>query len=477
MITKVTHGWRPGGLVVYLMGPGTAEEHVRPRVIASWDGLDAGWQPEIGPRGNFDFRLGPLIGALHVPATRAGLPVSGQGQSGRGYVWHCSVRLSAEDRTLSDPEWADVARRFLDCAGIARTGDDGGPRWIAVRHADDHIHIAAVLVREDTGRRFWPHHDYRGLRRTARELETELGLTPTAAADRTAARQPQRAELEIAARQGVEPARIELARVVRQAATATTTPEEFAEELRNRGYLVELRRLPSGDPIGYKIARREEVAAPVFFSGGKLAPDLSMPKLIARWASAPDSDVTAHRSVQNLTRRSLEDARRVVRQARHGEATEDPAGIAHAVSDVFSAVGVLNGGVTADAVTRYDRAARSPFQPVPPVGPAGQELRRLARELIRLGRGARNPATAPVALALLISLAALVQEIAAWQSERGRGHQAAAARDAAERTRRLATSPRPPGVPRQVPLAHGTHAAARPVQRSPAEMQPWAFSP
>ncbi len=45
MITKVVQGWRPAGLLAYLLGPGTAEEHRAPRVIASWDGLDAAWQP------------------------------------------------------------------------------------------------------------------------------------------------------------------------------------------------------------------------------------------------------------------------------------------------------------------------------------------------------------------------------------------------------------------------------------------------
>ncbi len=472
MITKVTHGWRPGGLVAYLMGPGTAEAHVRPRVIASWDGLDAGWQPEIGSRADFDFRLGPLIGALHVPATRAGLPVSGQGQSGRGYVWHCSVRLSAEDRTLSDAEWAGVARRLLDGAGIARTGDDGGPRWIAVRHAEDHIHIAAVLVREDTGRRFWPHHDYRGLRRTARELEIELGLTPTAAADRTAARQPQRAELEIAARQGVEPARTELARVVRQAATATTTPEEFADELRNRGYLVELRRLPSGDPIGYKIAR--SAVSPVYFGGGKLAPDLSMPKLIARWAAfdgPAELGQTVSGSALNRTRRALTNAQRAVHQARNGEVTEDPAGIAHAVGDVFSAIGVVSGGATDEAAALYDRASRAPFQPVPPLGPSGLDLRRLATSLIRAGRVSGPQQSSLAFVALVAALAALVREIAAWRADRGEYHQAEAAGDAAELALRR-TAVRLSSLPvRRVPSSLGRGLitdATRPSAQSPA---------
>ena len=52
MITKVVHGWRPAGLLAYLLGPGTAEVHQAPRVIASWDGLDAAWQPaSTGPGG------------------------------------------------------------------------------------------------------------------------------------------------------------------------------------------------------------------------------------------------------------------------------------------------------------------------------------------------------------------------------------------------------------------------------------------
>ncbi|APE22408.1 hypothetical protein SVEN_3300 [Streptomyces venezuelae ATCC 10712] len=53
---------------------------------------------------------------------------------------------------MSDTEWADIAQRIVEAAGTAPPGDDLGCRWIAVRHADDHVHILATTVRED-GRR------------------------------------------------------------------------------------------------------------------------------------------------------------------------------------------------------------------------------------------------------------------------------------------------------------------------------------
>lgn len=69
MIAKVMHGWRPGGLLRYLFGPGKHEEHRNPRVVASWDGAPWLHQPDKaaavvgGERvepGPFDFALGPL---------------------------------------------------------------------------------------------------------------------------------------------------------------------------------------------------------------------------------------------------------------------------------------------------------------------------------------------------------------------------------------------------------------------------------
>ena len=293
MITKVVHGWRVGGLVAYLMGPGRAEEHRRPRVVATWDGREAAWQPRKTGPGEWDLELGPLIRGLQAPAIAAGLPESGGPEGKRGYVWHCSARVAGGDRVLSDAEWGEIARDLLHGAGVAARDDPGGPRWVAVRHADDHIHVAVVLVRQDTCRRFWPYRDYPRLREAAREVERRLGLTVTAAADGTAERAPSRGEREKAARQGRVPARVELVRAVRRAAIAARDVASFEAALWGAGYRVEVRRAPSGDPLGYKVARPGDMTAAgeaVFYSGSKLAADLSLPRLLRRWGDCVDGD-------------------------------------------------------------------------------------------------------------------------------------------------------------------------------------------
>lgn len=88
-------------------------------MIASWDGLDGGWQPASTGPGAWDLDLRPLITALRAPAVAAGLPECADPTGRPGYVWHCSVRLAAADRTLGDEEWAAVARVLLEGAGIA----------------------------------------------------------------------------------------------------------------------------------------------------------------------------------------------------------------------------------------------------------------------------------------------------------------------------------------------------------------------
>jgi hypothetical protein len=255
-------------------------------VIASWDGLDAGHQPARSGPGEYDLNLGPLIDALHAPAVAARLPLRAPDGAGRGYVWHCSVRLAEADWLLSDTEWAGSPGSCCTMPGSRPPAMRVGPRWVAVRHAEDHIHIAAVLVRWDTLRRFWPHHDYPKLRASARRIEARLGLTATGPAEGTAAKAPVRGELAKARRELRPPAREVLRRAARRAAVRSSGVEEFVTTLEAVGLQVRLRRAPSGDPIGYAVAQPADLLAPgepVFYSGSNLAPDLSLPKLIRRW--------------------------------------------------------------------------------------------------------------------------------------------------------------------------------------------------
>lgn len=150
MIGKVLRGRNARRLLYYLYGPGQANEHTDPHLVAGF-GDPADLEPERRPGGTRDFRR--LAGLLEQPLAALARP---------GYnepVWHCAVRAAPEEPMLSDAEWALVAARVMHRTGLAPDGDDLGARWVAVRHAADHIHIVATLARQDgTQPRIW--NDY-----------------------------------------------------------------------------------------------------------------------------------------------------------------------------------------------------------------------------------------------------------------------------------------------------------------------------
>jgi hypothetical protein len=67
-------GTNVGGLLRYLFGPGKREEHVNPRLIATWDsaGTLTDLQPPAGGDGRRDVR--PLTELLEQPVTAAWNP-------------------------------------------------------------------------------------------------------------------------------------------------------------------------------------------------------------------------------------------------------------------------------------------------------------------------------------------------------------------------------------------------------------------
>jgi hypothetical protein len=248
VIGKVLRGRRPGGLIYYLFGPGRREEHRDPHLVAGWRD-PAELEPPLRSDGRRDFRR--LNGLLSQP--HAALGPRGADRP----VWHCVVRAAPEDRMLSDQEWGQVARDVMHRTGLAPCGqDDEAIRWVAVRHAGDHIHIVGMLARQDGTRpQCW--NDYYRVREACQAAEERYGLRRTAPGDRTAGRRPTRAEHEKARRQDrQEVPRITLRRAVCTAAAGAASEEEFFARLRDSGILVRIRysvRDP-GQVTGYAVA-------------------------------------------------------------------------------------------------------------------------------------------------------------------------------------------------------------------------------
>ena len=284
VIGKVIRGRNAARLLYYLYGPGRANEHTDPHLVAGF-GDPAELEPERRPDGSRDFRR--LAGLLDQP--QALLTGPGYGKP----VWHCSVRAAPEDRMLSDAEWAQVAAGVMTHTGLAPTGDEFGVRWVAVRHARDHIHIVATLARQDGIRpKIW--NDFHRVRDACQEAERWFGLRCTAPADRTAARRPTRAEAEQAARRGwAGTPRTALRRAVCSAAGGAGTEQEFYARLAQAGVLVR-KRYSTVNPdqvTGYAVGlphHTSKAGGVIWYGGGKLAPDLTLPKLRAHWTVRPE---------------------------------------------------------------------------------------------------------------------------------------------------------------------------------------------
>ena len=293
VIGKVTRGTDARRLLYYLYGPGKANEHTDPHLVAGF-GDPAELEPERRPGGSPDLRR--LAGLLAQPMAAL------NGDNYAKPVWHCSIRAAPEDRLLSDAEWAQVAAAVMDRTGLAPAGDDRAVRWVAVRHAPDHIHLVATLARQDRIRpKVW--NDFFRVREACQQAERQFGLRPTAPADRTAARRATRAETEQASRRGwEEPPRVTLRREVCTAAAGASTEEEFFARLAQAGVLVRRRHstVNPGEVTGYAVGLPHHTAKDgqtIWYGGGKLAADLTLPKLRTRWAGEPGRDPLAAASV------------------------------------------------------------------------------------------------------------------------------------------------------------------------------------
>lgn len=310
------------GLMTYLVGPGRANEHEEPHLVAG-DGMLMAWHgdAELG-------RDSALAIARHLDKPRSLYETEVNG----GHVWHASLSLRADEAQLSDEQWGQIASEFVHEMGFDdHEGTKAPCRWVAVRHGvskngNDHIHIAVNLVRED-GTKAAIHNDYHRAQRVVRELEKRHGLQelesvrqeratrgydPAEREAQARARARARHERErssgeakmpawealsgtdrrskIAAELRTDQPRYLLALRVRGAAAASQDEGEFVRRMRRNGLLVRPRFADGRSDVvtGYSVAARPSYGErPIWYGGGQLGRDLALPRLRVEWPDTP----------------------------------------------------------------------------------------------------------------------------------------------------------------------------------------------
>ncbi|WP_104135161.1 relaxase/mobilization nuclease domain-containing protein [Cryobacterium sp. Y62] len=311
MMPNIRRGGQMGGLMVYLAGGGRHNEHEEQHLVAGdsaimaqhgYSVLDTNSALAIArsldaPRRAFDVEVLRMV--------KDSDPVTGAVTSKRvaGDVWHCSLSLRAEEGQLSDEKWGTIAEDFADRMGFTESSGKAACRWVAVRHGlsangNDHIHLAVSLVRED-GTKATTHNDFTRAQEVCRDLERDYGLEQLESRGLgLGERGVKPAERERATRSNAaEVDAHKMERSVRAAATASVDEGEFVRRLRRGGVLIRPRYAAGRDDVvaGYSVAVRPPVGEkPIWYGGGRLARDLTLPRLREGW---PDSPQTAQGAV------------------------------------------------------------------------------------------------------------------------------------------------------------------------------------
>jgi hypothetical protein len=437
VVPDISTGDRTRGLLSYLFGPGRHNEHTDPHIVAAF-ALPGITDPgRVAPQQHQD-ALSDLAHHLDQPVE---LRRRRTGKKVPRHVWHCPVRTAPGDRYLTDAEWAEVARRIVHATGIAPHGDTAGCRWIAVRHADDHIHILATSVRED-GRRPRNKRDGQRAQAECRRIEAELGLRRLTSGDGTAPKTPTGAEVAKAERRGRgTTARHWLREHAYAAAAAARDEQEYFAVLTALGIHVRPRLGPdSGQTTGYSLAAPGDTDAkgePVYYSGSALAPDLSLNRLRERLtppATHPRHTTgTGPGNPRSRAWRHAEEELRTTHTLLDHDDNQDPATSGqHAQAQAAAFAELLhNTAATAPkrartelhaAAAAFDRANRSALRAE---HRSAYALRQAGKELLRAAGGRQDDA----ALASLLATALQVLiALAHWHQHHGHQQQAAAAR-------------------------------------------------
>ena len=297
------------GLMRYLYGPGDHNEHIDQHMVfgshgmaaAYPGGLNAGEATELGNVVELSWRTQmqqqlALVGASRSGISRDRLTYSDDTlRAGeKEHMYHLIVSLPPGAR-WTDQQWERVGWELVVGMGFSQgPDDDAGCKIVGVRHGlsaegNDHLHIAISLVREDGRRAAVPKYDFAVAQQVARQVEQTLDFVlPLRDPDATPGRSLpafNKIEMDEARQRGqAVPDRVILQQVVRAAATAATTEEEWVNAvLDHTGVSLEAARwAPGGGDVvtGYRV----RIGEGRWLNGSQLAPDLTLGKLRPRWA-------------------------------------------------------------------------------------------------------------------------------------------------------------------------------------------------
>lgn len=315
MMPNIVDGGDMGGLMRYLVGPGRANEHTEPHLVAGsrtimkrwgdWSELSTAQAGEIaryldsfmnetdrtsrGPIRKFD----PAAGRTRVT------------DYGANHVWHCSLSLSPDEGPLSEEKWAAIARDLMDQMEFTSACGKSECRWVAIHHGaskngGDHIHIAANIIRED-GTKWNNWNDQPRSQRACNALEHKYGLRIVEGREHNRSSKCDSAQALNAARRAGKPVtdRAALETRLRAAAKAASNEVEFIG--RARGLGVRLRpRFAKGHTdviVGYSAALHTKPGQRTqWYAGGSIARDLTLSALRERWPDTIDASTDAVRA-------------------------------------------------------------------------------------------------------------------------------------------------------------------------------------
>jgi relaxase-like protein len=493
-------GHRLRGLIEYLYGPGKYDEHTNPHLVAAWNEEWLSSSQNKAERGR-------LTRQMQLPRRLFGVQVP------KGPVYHVVCSVGPEDGLLGDDAWRRVAERAAEKLELTPAEGRAGCRWIAVHHGlsrtgNDHIHFVVEPVRED-GTLVDLYNDWPRLGQMCTEMEHELGLRALDRGKKHGERGVKRAELGAAERRGhPEPDRTALARRVRAAAAGARGEAEFLTRLRRDRVLVRPRWAAgqrAGDSleqvVGYSVALRPPWGEkPVWYGGGRLGRDLSLPALRQRWPNPSPAEQAEALALWRPKRWRREPAARIPRARRlHPRAWEAAGEQVAATRRRLAAIGSDDRALWASAAREASGTLSALARRLQPGQRA--ELARAADALARAGqlppgqrRGHRDPALAAmsgvarvVTDAVLVTVpglaaATLIRQVVEFAAEVGNAHaaagraaEAAAGRAAAEHAlayTRAATGPDATGgsggIGETAPSARTSGDTERVPPRAPA---------